>query len=395
MRRSIAFVVLIAGICRAQSTDTLLLALDSALTWDGEQWVCSQKLTCTYDGIYLETAIRQRWESTAWANVSRTRYVWRGRRITARMSDVVWGASWKPSDSTVYSYDARGNCTLFVQTCWREQQVELTTTTMTYDADDKMLDSAMAQYIDGALADTVRATFEYTDDNLTGVTRYGYLPDSSFAAVQRLEHTYDAQDRVVTTTMHLNFGTGLMAFARMTNTYTDSKLTETVTETWSFATSAFTNAAREVFYYNASGNDSLTLNQGWNGSEWKDRMRTTLVWLPEGVRTLKLVEERDTTAAEWIPRTLNMYDYTVVQTVGVAAGTNRAGGRSNPTVNTHGCSYIAPGIRLMVVGLNGRVAGRNSRCLRLHQAYANGPYLLRARGADGSGARMESVLLVR
>lgn len=394
--------LLFAAVCRGQSNDTIVLVLDSVLSWEDGTWVNARRDAYSYDGVYLEAIVRQRWESDLWAPYSRTRYAWENRKVVAEMSDVPSHPGWKPADSTVYLHDANGKCTLSVKTSWRDVgtvQVEVTTLSMAYDNNGNMLDSTMVTYLDGARTDTTRTTFEYTDGNLTTASYYGYLPDSSFAVRQMLTYTYDAQNRLITTTMHVPLTTGLIAFIRMTNTYDGPNLTETVTEAWDFVTSAFKPVSRQLFTSDANGNDSLTVDQAMRDGSWRNRYRTTLKWLPEGVVEIDLFERWDTTASAWEPDRVNLYTYETLQTVGVAtAGSTQphpcfelmAGSDGSFTVRGGG-----NGIRLTVLRPNGRVVACATDRVTPSRAPANGAYLLRAAGAGGDGAHAESMLLVR
>ncbi len=94
--------------------------------------------------------------------------------------------------------------------------------------------------------------------------------------------------------------------ARTTRTYENGRVATSVGEVWDDEAGSWQNGSRSEFGYDEDGNLTQQINQGWDGSIWRNSTRITNTY-EDGNRTMQLVE---TWAGFWLNSRRTTSSYT-------------------------------------------------------------------------------------
>lgn len=99
-------------------------------------------------------------------------------------------------------------------------------------------------------------------------------------------------------------------FMLVTNTYSDSRLTKTLTQSWTTATSSWKNTSQSNYTYNTNGNINQIIIQSWNNnsSEWINSQRITFSYNASNKLLTNIIETWMISNWQNTSKTINTYD---------------------------------------------------------------------------------------
>jgi Secretion system C-terminal sorting domain len=241
-------------------------------------------------------------------SIDKTKYMYNSNgKLTSEVNKSWNGTNWVNSNRKTFTYDSNGNETSWLSENWDDTNwVNYFSYTKEYDSSKNLTSWLYEDWEDTKWIHNTRRKFTYDSNNNITSFLYEEWDANNLLYINRTTYTYDPSGNIISGVIEKWNETDWETISRGNSTNdSNGNMISWINESWNGTN--WVNSNRKTFTYDSNGNETSWLSENWIDTNWINYSSYTRIYDSNGNQTLWVFQTWDDT--NWVTNSRRNYTY--------------------------------------------------------------------------------------